>query len=213
MNPQFQSLSDSSQLAIIQKKLFLDDKIRRHVNWFFLIAGLSLINTIVYLFGGHVTFVVGLGITQMVDGFMSGLAQEFGTGGIIIRLIGFAIDGAIAGIFIAFGIFGRKRVRAAVIIGMLFYAMDGVFLLLFQVYINTGFHALALFGIAGSLKPISELMDLEETGNGESIDNIRQRMSSQRPEITPGQWRTNLILVGITILILGLLYVWAIIQK
>ena len=102
MQPQFQSSPNSSQLAVIQRKLYLDGRIRSGVNWFFWIAGFSLINTIVYLFGGQLTFVVGLGITQIIDGVMSVIAKDFGANGMIVRVIGFAIDIAIAGVFVAF---------------------------------------------------------------------------------------------------------------
>jgi hypothetical protein len=208
MESQIQVSLDSSQLVIIQKKLSLDNKIRSGVNWFFWIAGLSLINTIVYLFGGHFTFVVGLAATQIIDVFMSVLAKDFGTGGSIVRFIGFAIDIVIAGIFVVFGIFGKKRYRAAIIIGMILYAIDGVLLLLFQDFLGAGFHAFALLGIGGCLKSISELANLEKAGNSESIESIRQRMPSLQPRTTPQQWRTRLILVGMIVLVFIILFLF-----
>lgn len=189
--------SDIDQLAIIQKKLSLDNKIRSGLNWFFWIAGLSLLNTILYSFGTSITFVIGLGVTQIVDGFMDALANEFNTGGGIIRLIGFAIDLFIAGIFVAIGILGRRRYRAPVIIGMAIYTVDGIILLLFQNFLGAGFHALALAGVWNGLKSISELERLEKIGAGESIESIRQRI----PQVTPQQRRTRLILIGLILLV------------
>src|SRR5690349_13691162 len=119
-----------AQLALIQEKLKLDNQIRGGVDWFFWIAGLSLINSVVYLLGNHFVFFLGLGITQFVDGFMSAFAEGFGSGATIIHLIGFALDVFIAGIFVVFGVFGRKRYKTPIILGMILYAVDGIIVLL-----------------------------------------------------------------------------------
>jgi hypothetical protein len=201
--------ADAAQLAIIQKKLVLDGKIRNGVNWFFWIFGLSLINTVVYLLGKTFTFVLGLGVTQIVDGFMYALASELGTGGSVVRLIGFVIDVFIAGIFLLIGILGRKRNRTAIIIGMILYAVDGIILLLFQDFLSAGFHAFALVGIWNGLRSISELGQLEKDGNSESIESIRKRMPSLQPQVTPQQRRTRWILVGLILLVIVIFLILA----
>ena len=67
METQIPSTSaDTTQLAIIQKKLSLDSKIRSGINWYFWIAGLSLVNTIAYLLGISIAFVVGLVLQRKV---------------------------------------------------------------------------------------------------------------------------------------------------
>jgi hypothetical protein len=153
--------------------------------------------------GSTLTFVIGLGATQIVDGFMSALAKDLGQGWSIVRLIGLAIDVCIAGIFILFGVLGRKRYRWSVILGMVLYAIDGVILLLFKDFFGAAFHAWALLGIGGCLKSIKELEILEKSGNGESIESIRQRLPSlQQPSISPQQRRTRLILVGCIIFVI-----------
>ena len=203
---------DQSQLAVIQRKLYLDNRIRNGGNWFFWIAGLSLLNTIIYLSGNKLTFVIGLAVTQLIDGFMTGLVNHFGNGWTIARILGFAIDACIAGIFIIFGYFGRKRYRWSIIVGMILYALDGIVMLLFQDWLGTGFHLLALFGIWSGLQSLSELEILEKSGTSESIESIRQRMPSLRPQITPQQRRTRWILVGLIILVPVLLFVFAALQ-
>jgi hypothetical protein len=172
---------DQLQLAVIQRKLYLDNRIRNGANWLFWIAGFSLVNTIIYLFGSTITFVIGLGATQIVDGLTSAFAKDLGQGGIIIRILGFAIDVCIAGIFIVLGVFGRKRIRWPSIVGMVLYAMDGIVLLLFRDFLGAGFHLFALFGIAGGLKSIKELEILEKSGTSESIESIRRRMPALQP--------------------------------
>ena len=48
-------------------------------NWFFWIAGLSVINSLIITFGGEMSFVIGLGITQFIDGISIAL-KENGSG-------------------------------------------------------------------------------------------------------------------------------------
>jgi hypothetical protein len=48
-------------------------------NWFFWIAGLSLITSILSLSGANWRFFLSLGITQIIDGFAAGLATAVGT--------------------------------------------------------------------------------------------------------------------------------------
>src|SRR5574340_77246 len=66
------------------------DLMARHLNganWFYWIAGLSVVNSVIVLFGGAWYFLVGLGATQFVDGFMMGMIEvsgpesEFARGG------------------------------------------------------------------------------------------------------------------------------------
>ena len=197
-------VASAEQLAHIQKKLQLDNQVRGGVDWFFWIAGLSLVNSVVYLLGKNFVFFLGLGITQIVDVFVSALAEEFGSGGSLLRFIGFAIDVLIAGIFAIFGVFGRKRKNLPVIIGMILYAIDGVIVLLFQDFLSAGLHAFALFGIWNSLKSMSELAKLEQEGNSESIESIRNRMPRSQiqapPQLTLQEKMRRWLLIGIVLL-------------
>src|SRR5689334_18479631 len=189
--------ANGAQLVIIQQKLALDNKIRNGMNWFYWIAGLSLLNTIIYLSGNDLTFVIGLGVTQIVDGFMYSLSEEFSTGGTIVRLVGLVIDMIPECLFIVAGILGRKRYRAPILIAMVLYFLDGLLLLLLGDLYGAGFHAFALFGVWSGLRAISELEALEKTGDSESIESLRARMPSLVPQTTPEQRRTRWILIGL----------------
>jgi hypothetical protein len=204
MQTQLSYTADASQLAVIQRKLVLDNKIRGGANWFFWIAALSMINTIIYFTGSSINFVLGLGATQIIDVFMSALARDLGSGWSILRYIGIAIDLGIAAVFVLLGLMGRKRHRWPIIIGMVLYAIDGVILLLFKIYLGAAFHAWALYGIWTSLAPIKELDTLEKTGGTESIESLRNRLPSERLQITSRQRNTRLILIGAILLVLFL---------
>ncbi|MCK4829211.1 hypothetical protein KA005_76515, partial [bacterium] len=67
----------TSETAGPLERVKFEKQLKSGANWFFWIAGLSLVNTIVFLFDGSIYFVVGLGITQIVDGIFYILGTEF----------------------------------------------------------------------------------------------------------------------------------------
>src|SRR5262249_5380429 len=94
-------------------------------NWFFYIAGLSLLYT--FVLGGTNRFsLVGLGITHYIGNIGSV---------------------AVAGVMALFGVFARQGQKWAFLIGMLAYAVDGVLLATNGVFLSVVFHGLILFYI------------------------------------------------------------------
>ena len=124
----------------------LQKQMRNGANWFFWIAALSLINSVIFVLGSKVFFVVGLGITQVVDAFTDIFAKHLASP-MVVRLIGFLIDVAIAGVIALFGVFARKGRKWAFIVGMVLYALDGLIFLAVQDWLSLGFHAFVLYGI------------------------------------------------------------------
>src|SRR4051812_38852045 len=111
---------------------------RSGASWFYWIAGLSLINSIVAFTGSSWHFLIGLGITQVIDGFGKSLG---GSGGAVALLL----DLLVAGIFILFGVFGHKRQVWAFIAGMVLFGLDTVFFILAQDWLGIAFHAFVLY--------------------------------------------------------------------
>ena len=202
------AVTDAAQLAILQKKLALDHKIKSGLSWFYWIAALSVLNTIIYSFGASLTFVIGLGMTQFVDGFTSALAAEIGQGGIIVRLVGIGIDIGIAGAFVAIGFFGRKRIRWPIIVGMVLYFLDALLLLLARDYLGIIFHAWALFSIQSGLKAIKDLAILEQAAPGAPVSSLFQPPPSAAPQ-QGSRWflATALILLGVIVIFAVMIFI------
>ncbi len=116
-------------------------------SWFYWIAGLSIVNSAIVLFGGEWSFIVGLGVTQIVDAIVAGIIEEVGTTSMVPKLIGFGIAAAVAGIFVFFGWFANRRHAWAFIVGMVLYVFDGMLFLLVGDWLSIGFHGFALFCI------------------------------------------------------------------
>ena len=144
--------------AGVEAKLKLQSQLVGGANWFFWIAGLSLLNSVILIAGGNWRFVIGLGITQFVDGFVHALTSEIEPqAAMVFKVLGFIVALGIAGIFVLFGALARRRHRWSFIVGMVLYALDGFLLLFFQDYLGVGFHLLALFGLYNGLRASNEL--------------------------------------------------------
>ncbi|MBV8051097.1 MAG: hypothetical protein JOZ80_07910 [Acidobacteriaceae bacterium] len=125
---------------IAVSKMMAAAQARAGAKWFYWIAGLSMINSLVVLRGGNLHFVVGLGITSVVDG----LAKRAGEAGPVVDLV---ISGFIAAIFVLFGRFAVKTEKWAFVSGMALYGIDGVVLVCLRDYLAVGFHVFALYAI------------------------------------------------------------------
>jgi len=149
---------DNQKQAQIEKKLRLENQHISGANWYFWIAGLSMINTIILMSGGQWSFIIGLGLTQIIDSIALQMGAEL-VG--FAKIIAFIIDLCIAGIFVLFGVFARKKHVWAFIVGMILYAFDGLLFLLIKDFMSLGFHVFALFFLFGGLKAVQEIKKLD----------------------------------------------------
>lgn len=115
-------------------------------NWFFWIAGLSLITAAILLFGGDINFVVGLAVTMLIAAVAAGAEQNVDPGTVlVIKVVAFAACAAAASVFAGFGFFARRGHVWAFVIGMFLYLLDGLIYLALGDLLSTGFHAYVLF--------------------------------------------------------------------
>jgi hypothetical protein len=116
----------------------LEARMRSGASWFYWIAGLSLINSIASLTGAQWGFIVGLGVTQIIDAFADGL------GGAAFA-VALSLSILTAGIFILFGVFANKRHLWAFVVGMVLYTLDGLIFAIARDWLAAGFHAFVLY--------------------------------------------------------------------
>ena len=135
----------------------LEQRLHSGANWFYWIAGLSLVNSIIILTNGSWSFIIGLSVTQIVDGLAAGIAEEAASGGMAIKSVAFGVDCFVAGIVALFALLAGRRHGWAFIVGMVLYALDGLVFLLFGDFLSAGFHAFALFGIFSGYRALREL--------------------------------------------------------
>lgn len=117
--------------------------IKSGAGWFYWIAGLSLVNTLVAMGGSNSGFVIGLGITQVFDTIAAGIAEESGDGG--ARVVALVLDMIVYGLLVMFGVFAARRHLWAFLVGMTLYALDAAIFVIVGDWLAVAFHALALF--------------------------------------------------------------------
>jgi hypothetical protein len=116
-------------------------------DWFFWIAGFSVINSVLAFANTSIHFVIGLGTTELVD------SGAF----IASKGAAIALDVLIAGFYALFGLFARKGAKWAFIVGAVFYALDGLLLLTFKDWLAVAFHAYVLFRLFQGFQAAQQL--------------------------------------------------------
>jgi hypothetical protein len=142
----------AQQFAMIAAPLLR--QMRSGANWFYWIAALSLLNSVVALLGTNFSLALGLGITLLFDA----IGEDAGGTLRYVMLVGDVV--AIA-IFALFGYLANQRQTWAFIVGMGLYALDGLLLLYFRSWIGVAIHAFALFAMFGGVTASRKLNALE----------------------------------------------------
>ncbi len=125
-------------------------QLKSGASWFYWIAGLSLINSIAAFTGSDWRFMLGLGLTQILDAF----GHDLGSAGKAVVL---ALDLLAAGVCVCFGFFAHKRHLWAFVVGMVLIALDGIIFLLAQDWLGVGFHVFVLYFLFRGAKACREL--------------------------------------------------------
>jgi hypothetical protein len=141
----------------VQERLAAENQLKSGASWFFWIAGLSVVNSILVMTGSEWSFIIGLGLTQVIDA----LTREAGPA---TQLAGFAVDLLIAGVFVLFGFFARQGKPWSFWVGMIVYTLDGILFLMVPDWLSIGFHVFALYCIWNGLRAHNRLRQMDELG-------------------------------------------------
>lgn len=138
----------------------LVDKLKKEftsgVAWFYWIAGLSIVNTILSFMDISRRFVAGLGVTVLVDIYSYMMNSNWIT-------IAIAINVLIACVYVLIGIFSKKGYIAVYILGMILYALDAFICVRFiKDVIAVGFHIFVLYLLFKGLKASWDLKKLNK---------------------------------------------------
>lgn len=111
-----------------------DPLILSGASWFWWIAGLSVVNTIMIHSGTDRNFVIGLGFTLLADAIFREM-----------KVIAFVLDAIALATFVGFGFLSRKGHLWAFVTGIVLYTLDAGIYVLGQDWMSVAFHGLALF--------------------------------------------------------------------
>ena len=121
-------------------------------SWFFWLAGLSLVNSIILYAGGEWSFLFGLGVTQLVDAVVLGVGD--GTAALAPAAIvtGLVLNVFTAGVYMTFGVQATRGRVWAFAVGGLAYLFDAVLVLMFGDFLALAFHAWVLYSLWRGLR-------------------------------------------------------------
>jgi hypothetical protein len=153
--------NESRRKAIEDAARSLYQQGRNGSNWFYWVAGLSLVNSVILHTGGNVFFVVGLGVTMVADVLAAGVAEKNPNIAGTVRAAAFGLDILASLIVAAFGWLASRRYLALFAIGMVLYLLDGLLFVLVQDWMSVGFHVFALFCMWGGFMAYRRLNALE----------------------------------------------------
>jgi hypothetical protein len=137
----------------------LSQRYKNGANWFYWIAGLSIVTSIIAFAGGGWGFLISLGTTQVIDAIAAGLSAELGGAPRVVALV---LDLLVTGAFVAFGVLAGKRFLWAYIIGLVAFLLDGLVSLLVQDWLGVVAHAVVLFIMFRGFQAGRELTNLEQ---------------------------------------------------
>jgi len=140
--------------SIDVQKYKLDLRVKMSGSWFFWIAALSIVNSVLYLTDAHLHFLVGLSIATLFDVLGR-------TGGGVAAVVSTGLSLLAAGLFVMLGVFARKHHLWAFVMGMIFYAMDAILSLVFVDLLSLAFHGYALFRIFSGIQAMNALQKVE----------------------------------------------------
>jgi hypothetical protein len=124
-----------------------DDDSARHVtrssvlhaaDWFFWLAILSVINSLIVYYYQTPNTPIALGITQWVDGTSGGIASSMTTEALVTNIL-------IATVLAAFGLMARRGSDIAFVVGIFLYVIDAMLIIGMKDFFGFGVHLIALF--------------------------------------------------------------------
>jgi hypothetical protein len=129
--------------------------------WFYWIAGLSVINTLMVLSGGGHRFALGLVVTMIADSIGAAIALKPGGNMAALGAAG-AFDAVVLGLVVCCGRLSQRRVLPVFAVGMGFYLLDGLLSLLLGGIVGIAIHAYALWSMARGFAAFRQLNALEQ---------------------------------------------------
>lgn len=138
----------------------LSQSFKSGANWFYWIAGLTIVTSLIAYFGGGLRFLFSLGITQIIDSVAEALSQEVSGAAKVVALV---LDLLVTGLFVGIGYLANKKMLWAYVAGMVAFTLDGLLSLLVQDWLSVLAHGFVIFWLFRGFQAGRELVDLEKS--------------------------------------------------
>jgi hypothetical protein len=147
---------DSAEQKYFRRRALLLKHAKDGVSWFYWLALVSVVTTIIYIIGGTPNFFLGLGVNQLVAGYTMAVANGTQVA-LLMRLVGGAIELLLAGIFVLFGMRGLRSYRSWIVAGIMLYTLDGLIFAYLGVWLGVFVHAYVLYNLIRGLRALDSL--------------------------------------------------------
>jgi hypothetical protein len=133
----------------------LETRYKSGANWFYWIAGLTLVTSIISFSGGDWRFLISLGTTQVIDALSAELGES-------AKMVAMVLDVILAGVFVVFGVLAGKKLLWAYILGMVVFVLDGLVSLVVQDWIGVIAHVVVLVFMVPGFLAGRKLVEIEQ---------------------------------------------------
>jgi hypothetical protein len=137
----------------------LASRFRSGANWFYWIAGLTIVTSIISFGGGNWRFLISLGTTQVIDQVADAFSAELGAAPKVIALV---FDVILAAVFVVFGVLANKKFLWAYILGMAVFVFDGLVSLLVEDWIGVIAHVVVVIFMVPGFMAGRKLVEIEQ---------------------------------------------------
>ena len=136
----------------------LSGRFRSGANWFYWIAGLTLVTSIISLLGGGWRFFLSLGVTQLIDAIAVVTAESLGDATKVVAIV---LDIFISAMFAGFAFLATKRHMWAYVLGMVVFVLDALLSIVLLDFIGIIVHGFVLFMMIRGFVAGREMLALE----------------------------------------------------
>jgi hypothetical protein len=122
-------------------RLQSEQRLKSSARWYYWIAGLTLVTSLMAISGSGWRFIVSLGLTQVIDAIAIELATNLGS---VPKIIALVLDVIISGVFVFLGFMAGKRHSWSFIVGIILFGFDSLIFVVGSDWIGVAFHAYVL---------------------------------------------------------------------
>ena len=126
--------------------------------WFYWIAALSFITSLIALSGYKWGFLASLGVTQIINAVANALAER-GAGA--ARVVALVFDALASGVFVLLGYFAVKRHSWAFIAGLVLYVLDALLFVLAGFWLGLIFHGYVTYCLVNGYRACARLAEMD----------------------------------------------------
>ena len=127
-------------------------------SWFYWIAALSFITSLIALAGSKWGFLASLGVTQIITAVANALAER-GAGA--AKVVALVFDVLASGVFVLLGYFAMKRHSWAFIVGLVLYVLDALLFIVARIWLGLAFHAYVTYCLFNGYRACSRLAEMD----------------------------------------------------